>query len=50
MVSSGNDIDPLNRLDCRRRVQSKLDLVLELKLKLEPEVVLELGQLELEDL
>ena len=49
-VGSGNGIDLLNRLDCRRGVQSKLGLVLELKRKLEPEFVLELGQLGLEDL
>ena len=49
-VGSGNDIDPLNRLDCRRGVQNKLELVLELKPELEPEFELELGQLGLEDL
>ena len=49
-VGSGNGIDPLNPLDCRRGVQSKLDLVLKLEHELEPEFVLELGQLRLEDL
>ena len=49
-VGSRNDIVMLNRLDCRREVQNKFELVLELKLELEPEFELELGQLGLEDL
>ena len=49
-VGIRDDIDPLDRLDCRRGVQSKLDLVCELKRKLEPDFVLELGQHGVEDL